>query len=254
MKIRPYVNRLNDSKEYKDFCKKHADAFLIAGFFILDLETKKNIHQIDYYVPKEKKVAAFTLDGGVNVQLLSMVNNKVPEVLDINTNIDLDALYGILEDEMKNRNITENIQKIIAVLQNIDGKKMWNLNCVLSGMGILRAHIDDDSKTILKMEKASILDYIKKVNPADLQKTLAASQGIQQSNETLNPPQASQKGKLTKAQINTELDKLNKLEEAIEAEKKKLQGTNTPSDSKTSASTNSKANPSVQKQASQKKK
>lgn len=253
MKIKPYVDKLNGSKEYKDFSKKHKDAFMIAGFFILDLETKQNVHQIDYYVPKEKKVAAFTLDKGINMQMLSLMNSKVPEVLDLNTNIDLDALYGILEDEMKNRGITDDIKKIIAVLQTIEGKKMWNLNCVLSGMGLLRAHVDDDSKTILKMEKASILDYIKKVNPADLQKTMAASQGIQQSAETINPstPEVQkQQAKPSKEQIKAELEKLNNLEAAIEVEKKKLQAVDsqdTKVESKPEVKTTSNQKPSKKK-------
>ncbi|MCX8158871.1 MAG: hypothetical protein N3D20_01095 [Candidatus Pacearchaeota archaeon] len=163
MKIKPYVEKLNNSKEYKEFQSKYNDAFLIAGFFILDFETGNNIHQIDYYIPSEKKIAAFTLDGGVTMQILNTMSKAVPEKLDIKTNVDLDALPGILEDEMKNRNITEEIKKIIAVIQTINGKKIWNLNCVLSGMGILKAHIDDESKTILKMEKSSLLDYIKKI-------------------------------------------------------------------------------------------
>lgn len=163
-KIKPYINRLNNSKEYKNFEKKHKDAFMIAGFFILDLETQNNLHQIDYYVPQEKKIAAFTIDKGVVMQMLDMMNNKlVPEKLDMQTNIDLDALPGILEDEMKNRNITADIKKIIAIVQTIEGKKIWNLSCVLSGMNILKAHVDDSSKTVLKMEKSSIMDYISKI-------------------------------------------------------------------------------------------
>lgn len=164
MKIKPYFDKLSASKEYKDFQKSYSDSFMIAGFFILDFETGKSLHQIDYYVPSEKKIAAFTLDKGVMVQMLDMMNAKlVPEKLDINTNVDLDALKGILEDEMKNRSITEEVKKIIAILQTVNGKKIWNLNCVLSGMTILKAHVDDESQTVLKMEKSSIMDYIKKM-------------------------------------------------------------------------------------------
>jgi len=164
MKIKPYFERLSASKEYRDFQKEHSDSFMIAGFFILDFESGKSLHQIDYYVPSKKKIAAFTIDKGVVMQMLDMMNSKMtPEKLDIKTNIDLDALQGILEDEMKNRSITEEIKKIIAILQTVDGKKIWNLNCVLSGMNILKAHIDDDSQTVLKMEKSSIMDYIKRM-------------------------------------------------------------------------------------------
>jgi len=164
MKIQPYVEKLNGSSECKSFLEKNPDAYVVAGFFILDFEGGENIHQIDYYVPKEKKVAAFNLDGKINVQMMKMLNTKkVPEKLDIKTKVDLDALQGILEDEMKNRGISEEIKKIIAVLQTVKGKKIWNLNCVLSGMEILRAHVEDKSKTVLKMERVSLVDIMKHI-------------------------------------------------------------------------------------------
>lgn len=203
MKIQPYIEKLSTSSEFKQFQKKYSDAFLVAGFFVLDFETGQNMHQIDYYIPSSKKVAAFTLDEEVMLQLMNTINEKVPEKLDINTKIDLDALKGILEDEMKNRNITEEVRKIIAVIQTIEGKKVWILNCILSGMEILKAHIEDESKTVLKMEKASILDYIKKV-----------------------PPEALAQGKRrepTKDDIDKQLQQLDKLKEALQKEKEEIE-------------------------------
>ncbi|HLC31186.1 MAG TPA: hypothetical protein VJK51_00825 [Candidatus Nanoarchaeia archaeon] len=201
MKLAPYLTRLNNSTEYKDFSKKYTDAFMVAGFFIIDYEAGKNIHQFDFFVPKERKIAAFTMDRQITVQLLATMNEKVPEKMDSKTNIDLDELQGILEDEMKNRNITEDIKKVIAILQTLDGKKIWNLNCVLSGMGILRAHVDDASKTVLKMEKVSLTDIMKKLPAQALQ----------------NP------GMPSKEDMKTEMDRLNKLQEQIEEQKTKIQ-------------------------------
>ncbi len=205
MKIKPYVEKLNSSSTFKEFKTKYPASFMVAGFFVLDLEVGQNVHQLDYYVPSEKKIAAFSLDKQVSVQLLEMIGNKKPEELDIKTNIDLDALEGILQDEMKNRNMTEEIKKIIAVLQTIDGKKIWNLNCVLSGMEILKAHVDDDSETVLKMEKISLMDIMKKIP-----NTMTGM------NTQLNKD-------ASKEDIEKEIEKLDKVEEEIEKEKKELQ-------------------------------
>ncbi len=203
MKIKPYIDKLNASKEYSEFQKKYSDSFMIAGFFILDFETGNNIHQIDYYIPSEKKIAAFTLDKGVTLQVLEMMGRGKPEKLDIKTEIDLDAMKGILEDEMKNRSITEEIKKIIAVIQSIDGKKVWNINCILSGMEILKAHVEDESKTILKMEKSSIMDYMKKLPVSELSKL--------QKQQPESKEDAMEKMK-----------KLEELEQEIEKEKEEL--------------------------------
>ena len=204
MKIGPYVEKLNGSGEYKKFTEEHPDAFMVAGFFVLDLEEGRNLHQIDYYVPGKNKIAAFTLDKEIKVQLLDMMDSKkVPEKLEVPTNIDLDALKGILQDEMKNRGMTEDIKKIIAVLQTLDGKRIWNLNCVLSGMEILKAHVEDSSKSVLKMEKASLMDLMKQVPGQGGAKMQQQQQPVEEGDVK-------------------EIKKLDELGEKIEAEKEKL--------------------------------
>lgn len=202
MKIQPYIAKLNSSKQFRDFMSENSKAYLVAGFFILDFETGQNIHQVDYYIPNQKKVAAFNLDtNDVDVRIMDMITDKTPEKLEIKTKIDLDALKGIIEDEMKNRSITEEIRKIIAILQTIDGDKIWNVNCILSGMEILRAHIEDDSKTVLKMERASVLDYMKKIP------------GMRQQLPAKKP---------TKQDIEEQITQLDKVKETLEKEKEKI--------------------------------
>jgi hypothetical protein len=73
MKIGPYVTKLNESDAYKEFRQEYKDAFLVAGFFVLDFESGQNVHQIDYYIPSIKKVAAFNLDGKVDVTDLGIL-------------------------------------------------------------------------------------------------------------------------------------------------------------------------------------
>ena len=199
MKLKPYIDKLQGSKEYKQFRSKYPEAYMTAGFFILDLETGRNVHQLDFYVPKERKIAAFTLDKGVVFQMLNLVDMKmIPEKLDLSKSIDLDTLRGILTDEMRNRGMSEDIKKIIAVIQNIKGKKIWNLNCVLSGMELLNSHVEDDTSTVLRIEKSSMMDLMKKINPKDLVKTSE------------------------KVDAKTEIKNLEKLQSEIEKEKDKL--------------------------------
>ena len=223
MKLQPYVLRLSNAQAYKDFQKKNSDAFLIAGFFVIDLETGKNLHQIDYFIPSKKKVAAFTLDKNITMQMMDMAHSKNPEKLGKEANIDLDALQGILEDEMKNRNITDEIKKIIAVLQVVNGKKVWNLNCVLSGMNILNAHVEDESETVLRMEKHSIMEYIRRMpNPPQMQNPAAAQGALpegENSNADYMPSQVADK---SSSQPQDKMQRLQQLELAIAKEKEAL--------------------------------
>ena len=202
MKIKPYIEKLNSSGEYKKFVDKYKDAYLVAGFFIIDFEQGNNIHQIDYYIPSEKKIGAFTLDNQVVLQMMEVLNEAKPEKLDIKTKIDLEALKGIVQDEMRNRGITEEIKKMIAIIQNIKGKKTWTVSCILSGMEILKANVEDKSETILRMERTSITDIIRKVPMSALQ--------------------PSQKSVGESDDVEGEIEKLDKLEMEIEKEKSQL--------------------------------
>jgi hypothetical protein len=139
------------------------------------------------------------------MQMLDVMGGKTPEKLDISTNVDLDALPGILHDEMRNRSISEDVRKIVAVLQTIDGKKIWNLNCILTGMELLRSHIEDATQSVLKLEKISMAEIIKQV-PAQALKANAEEQEKPADKEDL-------KG---------EIDKLNKIQQEIEKQRDEL--------------------------------
>jgi hypothetical protein len=164
MKIQPYIDKLNSSKEFKLFQTKNPKAYFAAGFFVLDFETKKNLHQIDYYDPKSKKMITFTLDGEeIELKPGDAANQNIPKKITADINLDLDILKGLVQDEMKNQMVTTKLQKIIAIIQNLNGKLIWNLNCITTDMGIIKVHVDDDSHSILKFEKINLFDVIKKL-------------------------------------------------------------------------------------------
>lgn len=213
MKIQPYFDKLSQSPAYQGFAKENPDAFMVAGFFVLDLESQKNIHQLDFYVPSKKKIAAFSLDGDIVCQMVDAITNEAPGKIEPKVKTDLDELQGIIEDEMKNRNMSEQTKKIIAILQNHEGKKIWNVSAILSGLHILRAHIEDKSKTVLKMEKASMMDFIKQVNPQQVQ---SMGSQVQPTASQTQPPQDKEQA------MEQEVEKLDKLEKAIEKEKSRL--------------------------------
>ncbi len=163
MRFSHYLERVSSSQEFKKFNKENKQAYLCAGFFVFDFEEGKDIHQVDYFLPKQKKIAAFLLDKNLSYKIANAMNTTKPEEIKGEIKMDLDKLKGIVEDEMKNHTITEGIMKMIAILQSNDGKKVWNLNCILSGMALLKVHVDDATGNILKFEKASFLDFVRKI-------------------------------------------------------------------------------------------
>lgn len=163
MKIQPYIIKLNKSPKFKKFLGENPKSYFAAGFFVLDFEKGSNIHQIDYYIPTKKKMGTFVLDGKVEFKESELSNQTVPKKIDEKIKLDLDVLKGLVEDEMKNNTVTAKVNKIIAVIQNIDNKLVWNLNCLTNDMGIIKIHIDDESHSVLKFEKVNLFDIIKKI-------------------------------------------------------------------------------------------
>jgi len=164
MKIQPYINKLNKSKKFKEFIEKNPNAYFSAGFFVLDFQENKNVHQIDYYIPNQKKMATFELDKGIDMKISEITDkNIMPAKIEGKTKLDLDVLKGIVEDEMKNHTVTHKLQKIIVILQNLNGNLIWNLNCITSDMGVIKVHIDDETHSVLKFEEISLFDVVRKI-------------------------------------------------------------------------------------------
>ena len=165
MKFEHYVKRVEESDEFKKFRKEHPKAYLCAGFFVLDFEKGKNIHQIDYFIPGSKKIATFTLEEKVQLKISEPAKKieKKLERIEGETKTDIDALKGIVHDEMLNRTVTQNVIKVVAVLQSKEGRKIWYLSCITNDFGIITVHVDDESEDVLIFEKHSFFDFIRKV-------------------------------------------------------------------------------------------
>lgn len=76
MKFEHYLKRVEESPEFKKFREEHKKAFLCAGFFVIDFEQGKHMHQIDFCIPKSKKIATFTLDEGIKFNLSPLMKGK----------------------------------------------------------------------------------------------------------------------------------------------------------------------------------
>lgn len=164
MNFEDSLERLEASPAFANFKKQHPDAFLCAGFFVINYEQEgNNSQQLDYSL-KDKKVFTFVLDKEITIKEAETIEGKkesLPE-LDKDIKVDIDDVEKILEEELNNRKLG-NPLKIIAVLQKNEGKQIWNLNCVLPGMELLRVHINTEDGDILKFEKKSMFDFVQKV-------------------------------------------------------------------------------------------
>lgn len=159
--------KVKKSEDFKKFAIEDPRAYLCSMFFMRDFDGKQNDSQIDFYSPKIKKIISFKVLGDkverspVDKKAATLTQKKfIPKQIEEKVKIDLDVIKELILDEMHNRGITDSIKKIIAVIQNIEGKTVWNCTCFLSGLNILFSHVEDSSKTILYMDRKSFFDMI----------------------------------------------------------------------------------------------
>lgn len=150
---------------FKSFIEYNKEAELVAGFFILDLLDNNNQRSLDYKV--KEKIFTFSLNENDEVSMKEdelMKDPNFPPLTKISSDIkiDLDEISDIAQKEALNHNVPNKFQKIIAILQLHEGKEVWNLTCMLDGLAILNILIDSETGNVIKFDKKSIADFIKK--------------------------------------------------------------------------------------------
>ena len=157
MNIFEVIEKVESSEAFRKFKDKHPKAYLCAAFFILDYEAKDAKKQIDYYVSDEN-VMTFSMDGDNIKDLEAKLpkKEKIPEILREQVKLDEDKAIEIGKKESEIGEFT----KVIAVLQTLDGKPVWNLSC-LKGLQMMRYHVSAEDGKVIKKEKINLMDMMK---------------------------------------------------------------------------------------------
>lgn len=154
------------SKQYKDFIKKNPDAELCAAFFVLDFDSEDNKQSLDFKVGEKIFTFDYSMDKIIvkEDKLLEVKGKEFPKLEKISGKIkvEVDELKSIAGLKAFDEGIAAKFQKIIAVLQNHSNKQFWNLTCIMQGLLILNILIDSESGKVLKFEKRSMMDIVKK--------------------------------------------------------------------------------------------
>ncbi len=167
MKASHYIKEVKKSQAFKEFIKEDPEAYVCSLFFIRDFNGPQNETQVDFYSPKNKNIVSFKIGNGIEripaAKKAETITHKkiIPKPLSESIKMDLDELKPTLVDEMRNRDMTYEIEKILAVLNVADDRPIWNCTGFLKGLGLLQAHIEDESASVLFMEKHSLMDMIR---------------------------------------------------------------------------------------------
>jgi len=164
MRFKDLLERVEGSKEFKKFEEENSNAELCAGFFILDFLSNDSKDTLDYKIGE--KIFTFSIrDEKIIInedRLIDEAGRPGLVKIDKEINIDVDELKGIVGLCSLDEGISAKLNKIIAVLQKYNEKQIWNLTCMLDGLIILNVHVDALSGDVLKFERKSMMDLIKR--------------------------------------------------------------------------------------------
>lgn len=166
MKPSHYIEQVKKSSAYKLLMEEDPKAYLCSIFFLRDFDEGNNETQVDFYSPLKKHIVSFKIDKKIekveNKHAKTLTSKKfIPQPLPENVKMDVDEMKSTLLDEMHNRDMTYEIEKVLAFLNMTDGEAVWNCTGFLKGLGLVQAHIEDKSASVLFMEKKSLFDLIK---------------------------------------------------------------------------------------------
>lgn len=165
MGLKELFARLEKSEAYKKFKAESPDAFLCAGFFILNLKTGSYDYNLDF--KNDKQIFTFKIPEHEESQIImtqeEILDTQKPlDKISLGINVDLENLLEIIEKALLDNAIKSKIEEVIAVLQIHDNQQIWNLTVMCEGFVILLIHINSETGNVIKFEKKNLLDFVKK--------------------------------------------------------------------------------------------
>lgn len=160
MNLQFYLEKLHNSKNFKNFMKENSDAFLCSGFFVIDKEGKDNKIHFDYFLPKDKKIISFQLEQDIQQVPVEMFDKRIPEKISVEHDFDFDDIEKMIVMEMEKEGIKNKIQKIILSLQKLKEKDFLVGTVFVSMLGMLKIYISLSEMKITLFEKKSFFDMV----------------------------------------------------------------------------------------------
>ena len=164
MGFKEVLVKVKKSEEFRKFEKEHSEAFLYAGFFVINELNQFEQRQLDFYTGHGKVMTfAVTQDekGNESIVMKEEVTAKDTDVapLDHSVGIDLEQVQEIIKKECEKEGMPVN--KIIAILQKLNGNQVWNVTTLLPSLFMLRITIGMNGK-ILERKNGSVFDIMQK--------------------------------------------------------------------------------------------
>src|SRR3989338_534251 len=162
MLFKQEVDKLAESKEFKDWTGKHKAFYLAYGFLSFG---EKSEWQIGYYNKNTDKITSFTIGDSIVTNPeengFKEEHHVVKELLLDKLKINLDQALSIAEKLQKEKYKNDPPLKKILIIQNLDIGQVWNITFVTATLKTLNVKVDSETGEVLEHKADSILDFAK---------------------------------------------------------------------------------------------
>jgi len=163
MNLQFYSEKLHSSEMFKKFKEENKESYLCSIFFTIDKEKDDNQIHFDFFIPESKKMTSFQLNGEIKQVPMEIYDEKIPERIPLNFDIDFWEIERMIATRMEVDNIKSKMQKIILSLQRVNEENFLVGTVFISMLGMIKVKINAAKKNIVEFEKKSMFDIMKVV-------------------------------------------------------------------------------------------
>ena len=167
MELKQALEKLKESKEFKDWNKKNSDNFLSYAFKNLE-GNNESPWQFGFYHSTTDKMTTFITDqGSIEMQkeeeIFKKPDMKVKPLETVKAKIPFKDILKKAEKFRKEEYPKELVSKTIAILQNLEEYgDIWNMTYVMHSFKTLNMKVNPENGKIISHNLESLMNFIKK--------------------------------------------------------------------------------------------
>lgn len=164
MDLKNSFKKLLSSNIFKKWRSNHKEAYLCSCFILIgDDIVDKNLSkwQFDFWMKEKEKMTSFLMGKEISMQeddeSFKKKETKILELDIKKTRLNMEDAFekiGKMDEAKK-----EKFSKKIVILQNIEGRTMWNISLITDTFNVLNIKIDAISGEVISKESTSLLSF-----------------------------------------------------------------------------------------------
>lgn len=160
--LKKEIEKVKESKEYKDFISKNKKSYLATCFLFYE-NIKDAVWQIDYYNPEEDNMVIFLCKKELEFKgpekIVKKKKDKITELDLKKVKLDFEKVMVKIEQFKTKKYKDEIPNKTIVILQSSKKNPIWNISFLTTNSNILNIKLDASNGKILEHKLNSILKF-----------------------------------------------------------------------------------------------